>query len=116
LAVLAAASLIVGVTSVVAQVAVPLAASLAAEHERGFVVGTVMSGLLIGMLSARTFAGFIADFLGWRAVYVLAALLVFGLVCMLRHELPESRENVVSSYAQLMKTVWQLMREERVLQ
>lgn len=116
LAVLAAASLIVGVTSVVAQIAVPLAASLAAEHERGLVVGTVMSGLLIGMLSARTFAGFVADFLGWRAIYVLAALLVFALVCVLRHELPESRENGVSSYAQLMKTVWQLMREERVLQ
>ena len=63
LAVLAIASLIVGVTSVVAQIAVPFSASLAAEHERGLVVGTVMSGLLIGMLSARTFAGFVADFL-----------------------------------------------------
>jgi predicted MFS family arabinose efflux permease len=116
LAVLAIASLIVGVTSVVAQVAVPLSASLAAEHERGLVVGTVMSGLLIGMLSARTFAGFVADFLGWRAIYVLAALLVFGLVCVLRRELPESREKDVSSYAQLMKTVWHLMRTDRVLQ
>jgi predicted MFS family arabinose efflux permease len=116
LAVLAVASLIVGVTSVVAQVAVPFSASLAAEHERGLVVGTVMSGLLIGMLSARTFAGFVADFLGWRAIYVLGALLVFGLVCVLRRELPESREKDVSTYAQLMKTVWHLMREERVLQ
>ena len=116
LAVLAVASLVVGVTSVVAQIAVPFSASLAAEHERGLVVGTVMSGLLIGMLSARTFAGFVADFLGWRAIYVLAALLVFGLVCVLRRELPESRENDVSSYAQLMKTVWHLMRTERVLQ
>ena len=95
LAVLVVASLIVGLTSVVAQVAVPLSASLAAEHERGLVVGTVMSGLLIGMLSARTFAGFVADFLGWRAIYVLAALLVFGLVCVLRRELPESREKDV---------------------
>jgi predicted MFS family arabinose efflux permease len=116
LAVLVIASLIVGLTSVVAQIVVPLAASWAAEHKRGIVVGTVMSGLLIGMLSARTFAGFVADFLGWRAIYMLAALLVFGLICVLRHELPESRENGVSSYAQLMKTVWQLMRKERVLQ
>jgi predicted MFS family arabinose efflux permease len=116
LAVLIVASLIVGVTSVVAQIAVPLSASLAAEHERGLVLGTVMSGLLIGMLSARTFAGFVADFLGWRAIYMLAALLVFGLVCVLRRELPESREKDVSSYAQLMKTVWHLMRTERVLQ
>ena len=116
LAVLVVASLIVGLTSVVAQVAVPLSASLAAEHERGLVVGTVMSGLLIGMLSARTFAGFVADYLGWRAIYVLAALLVSGLVFVLRRELPESREKDVSSYAQLMTTVWHLMRTERVLQ
>ena len=116
LAMLAVASLIVGLTSVVAQVAVPLAASLAADHERGLVVGTVMSGLLIGMLSARTLAGFVADFLGWRAIYVLAALLVFGLVWVLRRELPESRGKDVSSYTQLMKTVWHLMRTERVLQ
>jgi predicted MFS family arabinose efflux permease len=116
IAVLAIASLVVGVTSVVAQIAVPFSASLAAENERGLVVGTVMSGLLIGMLSARTLAGFVADFLGWRAIYVLAALLVFGLVCVLRRELPESREKDVASYAQLMKTVWHLIRTERVLQ
>jgi predicted MFS family arabinose efflux permease len=116
LAVLVIASLIVGVTSVVAQIAVSFSASLAAEHERGLVVGTVMSGLLIGMLLARTFAGFVADFLGWRAIYVLAAFLVSGLVCVLRYELPESCEKDVSSYPQLMKTVWRLMREERVLQ
>jgi predicted MFS family arabinose efflux permease len=115
LSVLAAASLLIGVTSVVTQVAVPLSASLAAEHERGLVVGTVMSGLFIGMLTARTFAGFVADYLGWRAIYVLAALIVFGLVCVLRRELPESRERTVSSYAHLMKTVWHLMRTERVL-
>ncbi|HTY64806.1 MAG TPA: MFS transporter [Acidobacteriota bacterium] len=116
LPVLAAASLLVGVTSVVAQIAVPFAASLAADHERGLVVGTVMSGLLIGMLLARTFAGFVADFLGWRAIYLLAALLVSALICVLRRELPESREKDVSSYAQLMRTVWRLVREERVLQ
>ena len=115
LAVLAIASLVVGVTSVVAQIAVPFSASLAAERERGLVVGTVMSGLLIGMLLARTFAGFVADFLGWRAIYLLAALVVSGLVCVLRHELPESREKDVSSYGQLMRTVWRLVREERVL-
>jgi predicted MFS family arabinose efflux permease len=116
LMVLALASLLVGVTSVSAQVVVPFSASLAAEHERGLVVGTVMSGLLIGMLTARTFAGFVADVLGWRAIYVLAALIVFGLVFVLRYELPESHESGVSSYAQLMKTVWHLMRTERVLQ
>jgi predicted MFS family arabinose efflux permease len=116
LIILAIASFAVGVTSVVAQVAVPFSASLAYEHERGLVVGTVMSGLLIGMLTARTFAGFVADYFGWRAIYILAAILVFILICILRRELPEYRETGVSSYTHLMKTVWHLMRTERVLQ
>ena len=53
-------------TSVVAQVIVPMSSSLAAEHERGPVVGTVMSGLLIGILLARTVSGLIAAAFGWR--------------------------------------------------
>ena len=76
LGVLAGAGLFIGLTSVAAQVIVPFAASLAAEHERGRVVGTVMGGLLIGILLARTVAGFMGDFLGWRAIYVLAAVLM----------------------------------------
>jgi len=115
LGVLAGASLFVGLTSVVAQVIVPFAASLAAEHERGRVVGTVMGGLLIGILLARTVAGFVGDFLGWRAIYVLAAVLMVGLVLVLRRELPEYRELHVSSYPQLLRSVWQLVRDERVL-
>jgi predicted MFS family arabinose efflux permease len=115
LAVLAGAGLFIGLTSVVAQIIVPFAASLAAEHERGRVVGTVMGGLLIGILLARTAAGFMGDFFGWRAIYVLAAVLMIALLAMLRRELPEFRERQVSSYPQLLQSVWRLVREERVL-
>jgi predicted MFS family arabinose efflux permease len=115
LTVLAGAGLFIGLTSVVAQIIVPFAASLAAAHDRGRVVGTVMSGLLIGILLARTVAGFVGDFLGWRAIYELAAVLMVGLVGVLWRELPEYRERHVSSYPQLMRSVWMLVREERVL-
>lgn len=115
LGVLAGAGLFIGLTSVAAQVIVPFAASLAAEHERGRVVGTVMGGLLIGILLARTVAGFMGDFLGWRAIYVLAAVLMVALLFVLRRELPEYRERQASSYPQLLRSVWQLVREERVL-
>ena len=56
---------VVGLTSAVAQIVVPMSSSLAAQHERGAVVGTVMSGLLIGVLTARTASGIIAGLLGW---------------------------------------------------
>ena len=69
-AVFAAALAAVGLTSVVAQIIVPMSSSLSAEHERGRVVGTVMSGLLIGILIARTVSGLLAAALGWRAVLV----------------------------------------------
>jgi len=115
LAVLASASLFIGLTSVVAQIIVPFAASLAAEHEQGRVVGIVMSGLLIGILLARTVAGFVGDIFGWRAIYALAALLTSGLAGVLWRELPEYREHHLYSYLQLLRSVWRLVREERVL-
>ena len=58
-----------GMLSVVAQILVPFAATLALPHERGKAVGTVMSGLLLGILLARTFAGVLADLGSWRTVY-----------------------------------------------
>jgi MFS family permease len=66
---------VIGLTSVMAQLLVPLAATLAPEAERGRVVGNVMSGLVLGILLARTFSGVVADVGGWRSVYALASVL-----------------------------------------
>lgn len=112
---LAAAALFVGLTTVVAQILVPFAATLAGEHERGRVVGTVMSGLLLGILLARTVAGVIADAFGWRAVYLTAAGLMVALAVVLWRELPTSQGSHESSYGQLLRSVWELLRRERVL-
>ena len=63
------ASLEVGVTTVVPQIIVPLAAQMAAPSERGKVIGSVMSGLFIGILLARIVAGLIGGSLGWRTMF-----------------------------------------------
>ena len=83
---------LVGVTSTTAQILVPFAASLAADDERGRVVGTVMSGLLIGILLARTASGLVAELAGWRAPYFIAAGLMLLLAALLRWRLPRYRE------------------------
>ncbi len=87
--VLIAVALVVGAGSVVAQVLIPMAASLASAEHRGRVVGTVMSGLLIGILLARTVSGVVAGATSWRAVYVMAAVLTAGMAIVLGRVLPD---------------------------
>lgn len=115
LAVLFPAIALVGLTSVAAQIFVPLTADLAPAPQRGTALGTVMGGLLIGVLLARTLSGVVAELAGWRAVYVLAALsmLVLGLLC--RRRLPLVRPATETSYPALLASVVALYREEPVL-
>jgi predicted MFS family arabinose efflux permease len=106
---------IAGLCSVAAQILVPFAASLATDQERGRVVGTVMSGLLLGILLARTFSGLIAQAAGWRTVYVVAGGVVLVLSGLLHRRLPgeERRQSMV--YSELLGSVIHLMRTEPLL-
>jgi predicted MFS family arabinose efflux permease len=113
--VLAIAGFVLGFATVVPQIIVPLAASLAAPFERGRVVGTVMSGLLIGILLARTVSGIIGAYLGWRAVYWSAAVIMIVLALALRFLLPEEQQRSTMSYWQLLRSLGSLIRTEPVL-
>jgi predicted MFS family arabinose efflux permease len=112
---LAIAISVVGVTSVVAQLLVPFAGDLAADDERGRVVGTIMSGLLIGILLARTISGFVAELAGWRAIYALAAVLMVGLAGGLWRALPVLGPRAHTPYRELLRSIATLVREEPVL-
>jgi predicted MFS family arabinose efflux permease len=115
IAVLASALAAAGVTSVVAQIIVPMAASLATDKQRGQVVGTVMSGLIIGILVARTVSGLIAAAAGWRLVFIMAAAAMLLLAAVLHRALPEAGLSERISYRALLRSVLDLVREERVL-
>ena len=113
--VLLAAALLMGALSVVAQVLVAFAATLAGPAERGQVVGTVMSGLLLGILLARTAAGYLAQMEGWRAVFWVASALMIALAAVLHMGLPTYRSPIGVSYRALIKSVVSLLMEEPVL-
>jgi len=113
--VLALAIGVAAATSVVAQVLVPFASTIAPERERGHVVGLVMSGLLSGILVARTVAGLIAGATGWRTVFALAAVMMAVLAVALWRALPERRPSASLRYGELLGSVAALIRREAVL-
>ena len=106
---------LVGITSAAAQIVVPFAASLAAEDQRGRVTGTVMSGLLLGILLARTISGAISEIGGWRLVFFVAAIVVALLALLVWRMLPSVTAPATTSYAGLLRSVLVLVREHPVL-
>jgi predicted MFS family arabinose efflux permease len=115
LAALDAAVALCCVTSVVVQMLVPYAATLASDNERSRVIGTLMGGLLIGILLSRTFAGVVAGFAGWRAVYGTAAVFMALTAVMLRRALPDHGPQLAISYRQQLRGVLDIARTEPVL-
>ncbi|OJT20070.1 MFS transporter [Archangium sp. Cb G35] len=110
-----AASGLAGVTTVVPQLLVPFAANLAPAASRGRVVGTVMSGLLIGILLSRTASGFLGVRFGWRAMFWIAAALRLLLTVVLRLTLPRQPVSASLPYPALLRSLGTLVREEPVL-
>ena len=114
--VLAVAAFFVGLTSVAAQLLVPYAASLADDASRGRVVGTVMSGVLVGIVSARVVAGFLGQAAGWRVVFATATVLTLALLLGLARWLPAERHRHRRNgradvpYRTVLLGVWQLAR------
>jgi len=109
------ASLAVGLAATLAQDIVPAAASLAPEAHRGRVVGTVMTGLLLGVLLSRLVSGWVADVLGWRAMFVLAALSLLGVGLAAWHMLPRFAPTTRLPYGALLASLWQLWRRHEPL-
>jgi predicted MFS family arabinose efflux permease len=112
IAMLLVAMLLVGAAAVMTQIIVPFAASLAPEASRGRVVGLVMSGLLVGILLARTVSGALAQLLGWRPVFYSAAVLMAVVGLVLARKLPHERNRTRPSYAELLASLLELRRTE----
>ena len=109
------ASVLIGATSVIPQLILPLAAHLASPSRTGKVIGSIMSGLLIGILLSRTLSGYIGDWLGWRGMFGVAAGISFLLLLIMRNTFPVSRPAFAGSYGSLMHSLVTLVREQPLL-
>lgn len=106
---------IAGIFSAVAQVIIPFAATLALPNRRGKVVGILMSGMLLGILLGRTFAGAISTIVDWRTVYWIAAIIMCLITLMLSLALPRYSHKSDLNYWELIFSIFGLYRRERVL-
>jgi len=107
---------LVGLLAVVTQTLVAFAATIASPTERGRVVGFVTSGIVIGILLARTFAGLLTDLGGWRSVYLVSAAVMLVMACLFLKVLPKvEREVKTIPYHQLIKSVFTLFKQEKTL-
>ncbi|TXJ25988.1 MAG: MFS transporter [Chitinophagaceae bacterium] len=114
--VLVVAGLFTGIFSAVPQVLLPMTAQLAGDHERGKVVGRVMSGLLIGILLSRTISGYVGAHFGWRIMFGAGSGIMVILSLALLRYLPYSQPTYQGSYASLMRSLVTLARTLRPLQ
>jgi predicted MFS family arabinose efflux permease len=110
-----AAALAVGCTSVAGQVMIPFAAELADPSHQGRIVARMMTGLLLGILLARTAAGLVAQVAGWRTIYWVSAGLMVLFAAVLRRALPAEGRRPHLPYGQLVLTSLRLLAKEPVL-
>ncbi|WP_229655075.1 MFS transporter [Flavobacterium sp. LC2016-23] len=109
------ASLFLGITSIVPQLILPLAASLTAPEQRGKVVGTIMSGLLVGILLSRTLSGFIGQLFGWRSMFWIAAGICLLIFFAIQKKFPVNKPQFQGSYGQLIRSLFTLIKTQPVL-
>lgn len=108
-------SLLIGFSSVSVQILIPLAAHLAPAESRGRVVGSIMGGLLLGILLARPVSSVVADHFGWRAMFMAAAALMAFISVVLMLTIPKRQPDHSASYGQLLGSLGTLLREQPVL-
>ncbi len=108
---LGAGALAVGTLAATVHVIVPYAAQLAPAEQRGRVLGFVFSGLLFGILLARTFSGYVGALFGWRVVFGLAAVFMLLLAALIRTQLPKSDPSTHLPWIALIRSSAGLIRQ-----
>ncbi|MCU1320633.1 MAG: major facilitator superfamily 1 [Acidobacteriaceae bacterium] len=115
LAWLIAGSVLIGLLASVTHIALPIAPDLVSHEQRGRAIGTVMTGLLLGILLARTFSGWVSRIHGWRWVFVVAAVMNAAFVPLLWRMMPKLPPKQNLRYPEAMRSLWTLWRTQPLL-
>jgi predicted MFS family arabinose efflux permease len=107
---------LLGATSIIPQLLIPMGAHLAKPHERGKKIGFMMSGLLIGILLSRTLSGFVGAHFGWRTMFYIAAAIMIVMWVLIYFLLPEVEPDYKGTYKTLMRSLVHLFKSEPKLQ
>lgn len=113
--VLQIACVLIGFTSIVPQLILPMAANLTSDENRGHAIGIIMGGLLVGILGSRAISGTVGHLWGWRAMFMIAAGLCFLLLFLMSKRFPQSKPAFSGSYRELMSSMIGYIRTEPVL-
>src|SRR3984957_10400628 len=112
---LIAGSVLIGMFASVTHVALPIAPDLVSHEQRGRAIGTVMTGLVLGILLARTFAGWVSGIHGWRWVFVAGAVMNAAFVPLLWKVMPKLPPKEKLLYGEAMRSLWTLFRTQPLL-
>lgn len=113
--ILAIASVLIGACSIVPQLILPLAAALSDDKSRGHNIGIVMSGLLVGILASRAISGIIGELLGWRAMFLIAAVICLLLIYLMNVRFIKSEPLFKGTYKDLMRSMLAYIKTQPVL-
>ena len=109
------ASIVLGACSVIPQIFMPLAGQYSRPENKSRNIGIVLSGLLTGILSSRVVSGFVGDWLGWRAMFLFASLLMLACMSITLAMMPRVKSNFSGTYGSLMSSVWHILLTHRVI-
>ncbi len=115
LPVMIVASVLIGLMAAVTHIVLPMAPELVPSERRGQAIGTVMTGLLLGVLLARSFAGWVGRATGWRSVFFAAAVMNVAFVPILARMMPKRKPAQSMTYGATMRSLWTLFRDEPLL-
>lgn len=108
-------SICVGAASTACQVFIPLGAHLATDEERGKILGTLMGGLLTGILLSRTFSSIVAEYWGWQSIYLISAGLMVIMTILVWRFIPNEVAAFKGGYLKLMKSLATLFKSQKVI-